>query len=355
MTSPDQITTHRSPSNSEPNNHTVKFIHAAINAVHAIISTTSAIQSSADPRTELDSHANMVVLGKHSYIFESTGRTSDVKPFTDELGIATDIPIVDGAIAYDCPYTRETYILIVRNALYIKTMDTNLIPSFIMRQGGVIVNDVPKIQCQDPSIDDHCISFSTCDLRIPLQLMGVFSYFHSRKPLPQELFDKDKIFLTPDSNNWNPHCLSFEQNERTMLNYEGELNEPHRRANKPMIDDDYEDIFELSSVTVDDWNKQIDSNISNAYNAEEHQDDDLNELDELFAKTLSIRAEISKVQASLGSTTLCEDPCELFQDSFDNTLGNLKESLTGVISPESINDVVAAINSTVAFKPNPEK
>ena len=351
MTSPDKINTHRSPSNSEPNNHTVKFIHAAINAVHAIISTTSATQSSADPRTELDSHANMVVLGKHSYIFESTGRTCDVKPFTDELGIATDIPIVDGAIAYDCPYTRETYILIVGNALYIKTMDTNLIPPFIMRQGGVIVNDVPKIQCQDPSIDDHCISFSTCDLRIPLQLMGVFSYFHSRKPLPQELFDKDKIFLTPDSNNWNPHCLSFEQNERTMLNYEGELNEPHRRANKPMIDDDYEDIFELSSVTVDDWNKQIDSNISNAYTAEEHHDDDLNELDELFAKTLSIRAEISKVQASLGSTTLCEDPCELFQDSFDNTLGNLKESLTGVISPESINDVVAAINSTVAFKP----
>ena len=34
-----------------------------------------------DPRTELDYHANMVVLGAHAFIFESTNRTCNVQPF----------------------------------------------------------------------------------------------------------------------------------------------------------------------------------------------------------------------------------------------------------------------------------
>ena len=31
-----------------------------------------------DPRTETDSHANIVVLGFNSFVFESTGRTCNV-------------------------------------------------------------------------------------------------------------------------------------------------------------------------------------------------------------------------------------------------------------------------------------
>jgi hypothetical protein len=120
MTNPaDSVNTNRSVSESEPNIHTTKLIISAVNSVQAIVSTTDGSQVTADPRTELDSHANMAVLGKHAYIFESTGKTCNVKPFTDDLGMVTDIPVVDGALAYDCPYTRETYILIVRNALYI--------------------------------------------------------------------------------------------------------------------------------------------------------------------------------------------------------------------------------------------
>ncbi len=119
------------------------------------------------PRSELDSHANMIVLGKDSFIFESTGQTCTVKPFSSELGQANNVPIVDGAIAYDDPYSGETILLLIRNALYIPSMDINLIPPFIMRAGGVIVNDVPKIHCSDPTTSDHSISFQNHDLRIP--------------------------------------------------------------------------------------------------------------------------------------------------------------------------------------------
>ena len=67
-----------------------------------------------DPRTELDSHANMAVVGRHSFIFESTGRTCDVTPFTPELGKKQNVPIVDAAIAYDDEISGETVLLLLR-------------------------------------------------------------------------------------------------------------------------------------------------------------------------------------------------------------------------------------------------
>ena len=108
----------------------------------ADVTTYNENTASVDPRAELDSHANMVVLGASAFIFESTGRFCNVQPFDSKLGTSHD---VDGALEYECPYTMGTYILIVRNALYMKHLRNNLLLPFIMREGGVIVNDVPKI------------------------------------------------------------------------------------------------------------------------------------------------------------------------------------------------------------------
>ena len=57
--------------------------------------------------TELDSHANMVVVGKHCHILAKTGRQVDVNPFTPTYK-ALKAPIVDTAIQYDCPYDRKS-------------------------------------------------------------------------------------------------------------------------------------------------------------------------------------------------------------------------------------------------------
>ena len=48
-------------------------------------------------------------------------------PFSDEPGIATDVPIVDGAMAHDCPFSGESCMLLVQNTLYILSMEMNLI------------------------------------------------------------------------------------------------------------------------------------------------------------------------------------------------------------------------------------
>ena len=41
-------------------------------------------------------------------------------------------------------------------------------------------------------------------------LSSTLSYFNSRKLMPSELGDKDKIFITPDSIEWNSKSLSIE-------------------------------------------------------------------------------------------------------------------------------------------------
>ena len=81
-------------------------------------------------------------------------------------------------------------------------MNHNLLLPFILRQGGIVVNDIAKIHCTDPTSDDHYIMFPQTDLRIPLKLNGIFSYFKSRKLLPCELYANNKIFITPDSVEW---------------------------------------------------------------------------------------------------------------------------------------------------------
>ena len=108
-------------------------------------------------------------------------------------------------------------------------MDHNLLPYFILRQGKTVVNDTTKIHCADPTYDDHCILFPQSDLRIPLKINDIFSYFNSRKPLPSELYGKDKVFITPDSVEWNPNCPSFEQNENDITDHEGYITKKNRR------------------------------------------------------------------------------------------------------------------------------
>ena len=56
------------------------------------------------------------------------------------------VPIVDAAVIYDDPYTRKKYLLIARNALHVPSMQHHLVPPFVLREAGLIVNKTPKCQ-----------------------------------------------------------------------------------------------------------------------------------------------------------------------------------------------------------------
>lgn len=96
--------------NNPPESDNVGLTIATISAIERSVSYDDDDRNPL-PRTELDTHANMIVLGTHAYIYDGTSNsTCDVMPYDPNLGTAEKVPIVDGAVAYDCPRTMETYI-----------------------------------------------------------------------------------------------------------------------------------------------------------------------------------------------------------------------------------------------------
>ena len=111
----------------------------------------------------------MVVIGRSCFVFDGVHDcTCDVE--TSDLSIGTEqrVPLVDSAVDYTCPYTHETYVLIARNALYVTSMDNNLITTFILREAGVNVCDNPNIHFSDTESRDHVIKFPDSYLLITL-------------------------------------------------------------------------------------------------------------------------------------------------------------------------------------------
>ena len=98
-----------------------------------------------DSTSDLDTHVNMCVFGKNFIVILIMGRIVDLKAFATKVGGLNEVPIVDVIIAYDCPRSRRMFYLVPQNVLYVESMENNLISSFILREVGLRVNDIPKI------------------------------------------------------------------------------------------------------------------------------------------------------------------------------------------------------------------
>ena len=193
-------------------------------------------------RTELNSHANMPVVGREAMVVERSGRTVEVSPFTPDYK-PINVEIVDAVIQYDSPLDGREYILVVQNALRVQSMKNNLIPPFIMSENGIMVNECAKIHCEEPTRHDHVIIFKGYDLCIPLRLHGVFSYFITRKPELEKVMDMDEpsmyakeIYkLTPTR--WNPHTDAYALNEDSIVDWEGNIKEKSKTGTKIVLDE----------------------------------------------------------------------------------------------------------------------
>ena len=69
-------------------------------------------------RTELDSHANMPVIGKNAYILSRIGDNVDVASCTPDYK-PVSVELVDAAWKYECPYSGKVKILIIRRGLHV--------------------------------------------------------------------------------------------------------------------------------------------------------------------------------------------------------------------------------------------
>ena len=70
-----------------------------------------------------------------------------------------NIPVVDAAVLYSCPYSGVKYVLVIMNALYVPSMTHSLISLFVIQDAGVKLNETPKIQCNNPDESYHALIF----------------------------------------------------------------------------------------------------------------------------------------------------------------------------------------------------
>ena len=179
-------------------------------------------------RTDLDSHDNSPVVGINAKILSYICKHVNTWGFTKALGSKSKVPVLNAAVTYACEYTGESVVLLVNNTLYFEDMKHNLIPPFMIWLFGAEVNECPKCLKKYAKIEDHSIYFpddkgSDDGYQIPLQLHGTISYFPTTSPTKRELLELPRYNLTPDPPEWNPHTEVYGNQERSMLNYQGQI------------------------------------------------------------------------------------------------------------------------------------
>ena len=156
---------------------------------------------------------------------------------------------MDAALKFECPYSGEVKILIIRRGLHVPSMTHNLLPSFMLREAGNQINAVPKIHVTSPSEEHHDILFQETNFRIPLTLHGTFSYCPTSKPTTQELEEPEDVYvLTPTT--WNPHSDAYVINEESMLDWEGNMKHERDHEKRVVLEDIPSDDTMISSLAL---------------------------------------------------------------------------------------------------------
>ena len=175
-------------------------------------------------RLELDSHADTCCINNVAKVLQQTGRTVSVHGFEHSIGSVKDIDIVTAAVAYDCPTTFKTFILIFHECLYIPTLTTCLLNPNQMREQGITIHDVP-LQHLEPSERtqlSHSIISDDPAMQIPMTLRGIMSGFTVREPTWEEIQGTSSLEVAfvhmTSSSPWDPTSSHYEHIEENLRN-----------------------------------------------------------------------------------------------------------------------------------------
>ena len=111
-------------------------------------------------KTEMDSHADTIIAGTNTLLYSYTDRVCEVSPYYDDYEPMKDVPIVRAATGYRS-YTRESYILILNEALWISNLDHTLLNPNQLRHHVVEVQYNPYAM-MPITIKSHEDDFFAC-------------------------------------------------------------------------------------------------------------------------------------------------------------------------------------------------
>ena len=131
-------------------------------------------------RCELDTHADTCIAGHGFAVYEETGHTCKVYPFSEKYK-PLKVKIVNAITVYT-NFKGVSVVLLFNNVLYLPDMEVSLICPNQLRDNGLIVEDCPK---QFDPKSGHCIRTPDGSHTIPLEMDGVMSGFDITKPTKQ--------------------------------------------------------------------------------------------------------------------------------------------------------------------------
>ena len=211
--------------------------------VRAITSTRKIAQAKSNveecaPNTTADNecgtNADTCVFGKNFCILGYTTRKADVYSYDKDADPVKDVPIVQGATAYDCEETGLTYILVFNEGLfYSSRMDHSLINPNQVSHYGLEFWDNPYDKERGLRIvaDENLI--------IPMVTQGTKVMFKTRVPSMRELEECQHITMTSPMP-WEPSEVTLQ--ELTKLPIE----------EVPLVQEMGDGTFTYSDVTSDE-------------------------------------------------------------------------------------------------------
>jgi hypothetical protein len=145
-------------------------------------------------RSDLDSHADACIVGKEALLSYDFDREVTVSGY-DPSGETKSLRTVSAALGYVIPETGKNVLLIIHQAIYLPTLDHNLLSTMQMILHDVVVNETLKFQSQEPTSLSQTISVRGDEVDnvfvITLDLFGVVLFFQhsnqvrtSLKPVP---------------------------------------------------------------------------------------------------------------------------------------------------------------------------
>ena len=148
-------------------------------------------------KNECDTNADTCCLGKNFVVLQYTQRVADVYAYDKSIKPIENIPIVTGATAWYDTRSKQTYILVVNEALYYgNKLDHSLINPNQVRAHGIPFWD-------NPYDKERGLKIELDYVEVDLQMKGTKLFFESTAPTKRELEDCTRIYLT-SRKEWNP-------------------------------------------------------------------------------------------------------------------------------------------------------
>jgi hypothetical protein len=127
------------------------------------------MEDSSEHTADLDGHANACVAGKNALIVHMLDKKVNASGFDPSQGKVKDLDLVSAALAYDCPTTGETIMLLVHQAVHVPSMNIDLLCPLQMRMNDVELQECPKSMDNDQMTCPICseqpktaMSFTFC-------------------------------------------------------------------------------------------------------------------------------------------------------------------------------------------------